>query len=71
MTRIRKIGRGLFGVAVLAAMGLGVTQAFAEPASAAQVSAVRACSRFLCHADCKGKGASSGECIGGMCECTL
>ena len=68
MRKIGKIGRGLFGVAVLSALGVGVTQAFAEPAPA---PGMRACNRVLCMADCAGKGATRGECLGGECVCTL
>ncbi len=67
MRKIWKIGRGLFGVAILSALGVGVTQVFAAPAPTRTEAA---CNRFLCMSDCYGKGATHGECIGGECVCT-
>lgn len=67
MRKIRKIGRGLFGVAVLSALGVGVTEAFATPALP---DAESSCRPLLCRSDCYGKGANDGQCIGGECVCT-
>lgn len=68
MNRIGKIGRGLFGVAMLSALGVGVTQAFAEPASAAR----RECRLVRCHWLCTQNGPGwYGECVDGACQCYL
>ena len=67
MHKISKIGRGLFGITMLGALALGVTQAFATPALA---SAESSCRPFLCKSDCYGKGANDGQCIDGVCVCS-
>ncbi|HEX7243393.1 MAG TPA: hypothetical protein VF263_24125 [Longimicrobiaceae bacterium] len=66
MRKIGRIGRGLFGIAVLSALGVGVTQAFAEPPAAAR----RECRPIRCTWECSGKGSDvHGECIDGTCVC--
>jgi hypothetical protein len=66
MGKIGKIGRGLFGVAVLSALSVGATQAFAEPASAAR----RECRIIRCHWECTQAGSGwYGDCVDGACQC--
>lgn len=67
MSVIAKMGRGLFGAAVLCALGLGANQALAAaPAPEARLS----CSAFQCHSKCVLAGYHWGECNQyGQCEC--
>ncbi|HEX2092101.1 MAG TPA: hypothetical protein VHG28_06845 [Longimicrobiaceae bacterium] len=63
----KQIGRVLFGAAVLGALGLGASQAFAstEPRDAT----ARACNDSTCFNNCVARGYDSGECIRGFCRC--
>jgi hypothetical protein len=68
MHRIGKISRGVFGAAVLSALCLGASGAFATPVEASR----RICTQQnlpQCKADCIAAGAWSGICSGGECEC--
>jgi hypothetical protein len=67
MRQIGKIGGRVFGIALVAAFGFGVSEAFATPAEAN----VQACITSRCKADCIAAGAPTGACIGGECECAI
>ncbi len=74
MSKIGKIGRGLFGVAVLSALGLGATQALAMPRM--EMSAKRACVFSECQDFCVGLGYDAGRCMNrtstdSWCECYI
>jgi hypothetical protein len=71
MSKIGKIGRGLFGVAVLGALTLGATQALATPRPDAAVR--NTCSFWDCYQSCLELWYDRGRCIGEppyqACEC--
>ena len=69
MNRIGKIGRGLFGAAVLSALAVGATQAFAG--SPAPTERALACDARECYRQCIANGIRSGYCSGGECVCGL
>ena len=66
MNRFRKIGRGLFGAAVLSALGVGATALLPSPAQARG-----SCVLQECHEGCLGNGAQYGYCnyYDDSCEC--
>ena len=67
MRMIGKIGRGLFGAALVGALGLGATQAVARPPAAA---AAAVCSGSRCTWDCLEQGFERGRCTSfDECEC--
>jgi len=59
--------RGLFALAVAAALGFGGAQAFASPGAVAE----RACSGGQCNRDCKARGYGGGFCDQGGCICII
>ena len=63
----RKLGVTLFGLATLAALGFGATQALAGPTESAE----RACATGQCRKDCIAQGNSGGICIDGSCICFI
>lgn len=67
MSKLTKVGRGLFAVAVLSALGAGTTQAFAEPRLDPDAS--RTCYPMQCRQGCSEVGYRTGQCIDGLCEC--
>lgn len=67
MDKIGKVGRGLFGVAVLSALGLGATQAFAG--SPAPAERAFTCDDRECYRQCIANGIRSGYCSDGECVC--
>lgn len=68
MTRtIRKVRRGVLGLAVAGALGFGASQALAEPAPAAAASCDTICNRV-----CRAAGFIGGFCGDGVsCSCYL
>lgn len=63
----RRIGRGLFALAVAGVLGSGTAQAFGAPAAPREE---RVCNNTQCHANCKFHGATAGACNEwGECEC--
>lgn len=68
MSRIGKIGRRLFGAAVLCALGVGAGAALPVPAEARWPYA---CDSQECHDGCVGNGAQYGYCnyYDDSCEC--
>lgn len=67
MLQIGKIGRRMFGAALVAAFGFGLSGALARPAEAN----VQACITSRCKAACIAAGAPTGACIAGECECAI
>lgn len=67
MSRIGKIGRGLFGIAVLGALAFGATAALPAPAEA--VSRTHWCTE--CRDNCLASGASGWSCnaMDVSCDC--
>jgi hypothetical protein len=60
--------RGLFALAIAAALGSGGAQAFAAPAAAE----ARACTNAQCNEDCKRRGYDGGICAGSWgCACWI
>lgn len=57
--------KGIFALAVAAALGFGAAQAFASPGA----EAARACSQPQCDQYCKSRGATGGQCVMGGCMC--
>jgi len=70
MSRIRKIGRGLFAVAVLGALSLGATQAFATPRTEPAARGLF-CLPGPCNRNCVNQGYAAGGCVDGVCECVF
>ena len=68
MRRIGNVGRGVFGTAVLIALGFGVFGAVATPA-AASTAFCTVQTLPQCKADCIAAGARTGTCSAGECEC--
>jgi hypothetical protein len=70
MSRIgRRTQRGLFGLAMAAALGFGGAQAFASPGAAA---AERVCTNSAaCKRDCIARGFDGGFCDQGGCMCII
>ena len=68
MSRFAGVGRGLFGLAVLCALGAGSTQAVASSPGA--TAATRSCNTGQCSLDCEAQGYYLGGCINFYrCEC--
>jgi hypothetical protein len=69
MDRMRNtiVGRGLFGLAVLGALGFGASQAAAAPRSSTGKEAY--CSYLSCRNMCIAAGRPSGYCESGICLC--
>ena len=65
MRRIHGFGRGVLAAAVLAALGAGVSAAFATPVEASRP----VCRTYECRTACIAGGAIGGACIEGYCEC--
>lgn len=69
MSRLGTIGRGMFGVGVLCALGAGASQALAGPARAASPPV---CNEVECNAGCQAQGYMGGHCeLGRYCMCTV
>ncbi len=62
-----RLGATLYGLATLAALGFGATQALAEPRESAEL----ACATGRCRKDCISQGNSGGVCIDGPCICFI
>ncbi|HEU0300750.1 MAG TPA: hypothetical protein VFR37_14915 [Longimicrobium sp.] len=73
MSRIgRRTQRGLFALAMAAALGFGGAQAFASPGAAAGDAAARACTNAQCNLDCRRMGYDGGFCAGSWgCACWI
>lgn len=68
MTRIGKIGRNVFGAAVLCALGLGANEAVATPGTGGTQR--ESCNVVQCTYDCQEQGYDRGRCIDyWTCEC--
>lgn len=70
MDRVRNttVGRGLFGMVVLAALAFGAREATATPAAGAATA--RVCSPTRCNSLCIKAGYETGYCYGGYdCVC--
>ncbi|HEY0015684.1 MAG TPA: hypothetical protein VGC13_05175 [Longimicrobium sp.] len=68
LVRNTVVGRGLFGLAMVAALAFGASQAAAAPA--AEKSAERACGPTWCNNICIRGGFEGGYCYGGYdCVC--
>jgi hypothetical protein len=65
---ITRLCRRVIGVAVVATLGFGATQALASPAEAAEAAA---CDVVKCRANCKAQGQTSGACFEGQCICYI
>ncbi|HEU4883898.1 MAG TPA: hypothetical protein VFT45_16685 [Longimicrobium sp.] len=66
----KQLRRGVFGAAVVMALGFGGSQALASPAP--RVDAAPKCDPRLCDRICRAIGAFSGTCTeGGGCACAL
>ncbi|HEX8696925.1 MAG TPA: hypothetical protein VF746_31185 [Longimicrobium sp.] len=57
------LGRTLFGAALVAALGFGATQAFAETPQDPSAGAARACDHNFCNNYCIGAGYYGGSCV--------
>lgn len=67
MSGFAKISRGLFGIAVLGALGAGATQALAR--SPAPAERAFTCDERECYRQCIANGIRSGYCSDGECVC--
>ncbi|HEX2187585.1 MAG TPA: hypothetical protein VHG51_01745 [Longimicrobiaceae bacterium] len=65
--RNTKVGRGLFGMVVLAVLAFGAREATATPASPTDTA--RVCSNSRCQYLCTKAGYSDGFCYGVDCIC--
>ena len=68
----RTLGKGLFSLAVFAALGFGATQALAAPARDAGARLCGSVEIAQCDAGCKAKGYDGGFCdpfAVGRCRC--
>ncbi|MET0399146.1 MAG: hypothetical protein ABW277_20300 [Longimicrobiaceae bacterium] len=62
-----RLAATLYGLATLATLGFGATQALAEPRESAEL----ACAVGQCRKDCIAQGNSGGGCIDGSCICFI
>ena len=60
--------KGIFGLAVAAALVFGGAQAFAAPAASAAKGEAR-CQNYTCNNSCIAKGYAGGSCVGATCVC--
>lgn len=63
MRRKLQLLAGSYVLAAAMSLAFGPTAAVAE-------SAVLACTKSVCHADCQNQGFDRGQCIDGECVCT-